>query len=165
MIRVRLILAFIISAYTCYSQSISRYVISSGAKYASNSSCGIYANVGELGIQTYAVTNNILTEGFVQPPPPLNTVIKFIEPATDDYSIFPNPTSNSIQITTGKSSNIIALEIYDLQGRKVEQNFDFQKNADTTYTLNIALLDNGVYFIKFITSNHSEYKVIRLVKI
>lgn len=167
MTKIKLILLFLsISTFTCFSQSLSRYVISSGGKYASNSNGGLSANLGELAVHTYTTTGNIFTEGFEQPPPFLSTKVQSTEISKNILGIFPNPASDHVVISLGKSSKLAVLEVYDAQGRHIDITSKLQKTADDNYLLNVSFLENGIYLIKIIDPGvNSGYKVIRFVKI
>ena len=54
-----------------FSQQLSRYVVSSGGNYSSNSGYTISSTIGEPMVATLTSSSNVLTQGFQQSFPPL----------------------------------------------------------------------------------------------
>jgi hypothetical protein len=160
------LLFFIGNIAFSYSQSISRSVISSNGRFVSNASGSLSSNAGEIAVTTLFSTNNILTEGFVQPVNEITTGIKPISPDTENISLYPNPATDNIYITTGSFNNSLIIEIYDVQGRKLILNSGFERTSENSYSFNIISLDSGIYFMKIIDKNTNQsVGFIRLVKI
>jgi len=68
-------------------------------------------------------------------------------------NVFPNPTSNFVSLTC--SDNAIA-EIVDLNGKSIISNIELNAGQNTSVaTNNIA---SGVYFVKFMTSNKTQFR-------
>ena len=87
-------------------------------------------------------------------------IATFVDPATadlDQLQIFPNPFSNVITIenTTLKELN---LQIYNANGQLVKS----IENEHSFSTINLASLNNGVYFLKVVTPETQ--KVLKLLK-
>ena len=61
-----------------------------------------------------------------------------------ETKLFPNPASDFISVTTN-STEKVKLEIYDLNGRLLLSD----ENVNSSKPINIAGLDNGIYFVKF----------------
>jgi hypothetical protein len=80
------------------------------------------------------------------------------------YSIFPNPTTGKLTIQAGVTkSTLIIAEVVDAAGKFVmKQNLNFD-SSDTSETINIANLANGLYFVKLTNSNNVT-ETIRIVK-
>lgn len=144
------------------AQSIVRSVISSGGNYSSNSNGALYANVGELQINNFPTTGYYLTEGFVQPEIYLPVFVPSNDVQSSDVSIFPNPSTGNISVISS-ADKISSVEIFDTQGRKVYEDKSGTTASNQKLTLNITELNNGVYFIKVITSK-SSVSMIRFVK-
>jgi hypothetical protein len=71
------------------------------------------------------------------------------------FSIYPNPAQQSIKILLAAKNKIIDFEIFDLQGKRIisQENFNSQNEID------ISKLENGIYLIKL------ENSVVRFEKI
>ncbi len=66
----------------------------------------------------------------------------------NDLIIYPNPTSNKLNIKT-LNSVIEQVEIYNLQGKRVLKMMNFKDKKD----INVSNLSKGIYFIKAKTEN------------
>ncbi len=73
------------------------------------------------------------------------------------YIVYPNPTSNTINISNVTVKDKI--EIYDIEGRKVGSLICANKHEE----INLEQLINGIYFIK-ITSKDGVYKTYKVIK-
>ena len=76
--------------------------------------------------------------------------------ALDKVSVFPNPTSNLLNIASPEAK-ISTLEIYDISGRKL-MNLDL--SANTHYQVDVSTLQSAVYFVKISTDMGSVTKQI-----
>nr|WP_321221458.1 T9SS type A sorting domain-containing protein [uncultured Psychroserpens sp.] len=64
----------------------------------------------------------------------------------DNISIYPNPVKNNLNIQTALNLQLESATIYDVRGRQViTQNL---KASNTLNTIDVSLLQEGVYFIK-----------------
>ena len=145
------------------AQSIRRTVISSGGNYSSNASGALYANVGELQINTFSSVNNYLTEGFVQPFVQFPVIVPSHTLPSESVVIFPNPSSDIIYVSASENKEI-ELEIYDIQGRLLIKNESIKLTKNTPYSLSILELNSGVYFIKTYTTdgNNNTFRFVKL---
>jgi len=75
-----------------------------------------------------------------------------------NVKLYPNPTSNNFKIDIGNNSNIEALEIYDILGKKV---MSVKNNIDH---VNISSLNNGIYILKIKTNNGEASKKLIVSK-
>lgn len=69
-------------------------------------------------------------------------------------SIYPNPTKDSINISTKSLQNIIKITVYDLLGKMV---IDKTINNLSTFKLSVKNLKQGVYVVKTKTENNKTY--------
>lgn len=71
--------------------------------------------------------------------------------------LYPNPSNGFVSIENPLNIQFQSIELYDLLGKKHEIYVDLN-----TSTINIELLNNGVYFIKITSNNHTQtYKIIK----
>ena len=86
--------------------------------------------------------------------------IKYVginELETDSYSIYPNPTNGNV---TFEGIGLNSIEIYDIQGRTLAQ----YTNLNGKLQINVNSYENGIYFVRLISSS-GEMAVKRLVVI
>ena len=115
------------------------YVGERGISQASASYCSIKLNSdGEIFVafKDGSVGNkaSVLRYGF---PLSLN------ENNIVDYSLFPNPTNNILNV---KSQELVDIEIYDSIGNLV-------LNKNSTKSIDVSKLSNGIYFVNIISGS------------
>ena len=69
-------------------------------------------------------------------------------------SIYPNPASDRLTL---ESAFDVEIEIYSMQGQVVKQ---ASLKANTQEQLDISMLQNGVYFVRNLTTNHTDKLII-----
>ena len=106
-----------------------------------NANVEIYLTDGYNGLSIRCLKNNISSE--------IN------ENSMDDFSIYPNPTTNSITIKGEKNMNQ-SFQIFDQMGREV---FKGKLNGITT-EVNLSILSKGIYTLKI----EGNYKPVQIVK-
>lgn len=70
--------------------------------------------------------------------------------------VYPNPTNNFITITYNINNNNakVGIELYDLNGKKVDNIFNGVKNSgEHKLKYNLSRLPSGVYFVRFESDN------------
>ena len=82
------------------------------------------------------------------------------EALAGEYNIFPVPASNILNFYTPSNDSKTSIEIYDLNGRKLDA---FLLNGNSG-TYNCAGLNNGIYFCRFITGEKVFSKKIIIEK-
>jgi hypothetical protein len=77
----------------------------------------------------------------------------------NSISIFPNPATNSIQITIESQfvQNEMGIKIYDLLGKLVYNNQNALSN-NSSAKINVAEIPNGIYFVTIYSKNNSYSK-------
>lgn len=90
----------------------------------------------------------------------LNSVLSVEENIENNFSLYPNPISNTGEVTIkSKSQDIDTLTIYDVLGAKVFEDF----NLTTTYTFPISNLKSGVYLVSLQSKKSNITQVKKLV--
>jgi len=153
---------------TTNAQTTSLELVSSSGDSFNNTNYQLDWSIGELVNETYAASQNILTQGFHQGT---YNVTSIDEKPLLKFSIraFPNPTSDfiSLKIHPIKNSNKpesekfnkIQYTITDLSG-KVLQTSKIQSNLKK---INFSDYTNGMYLIS-ITQNNQLLKLFQIVK-
>lgn len=67
--------------------------------------------------------------------------------------LFPNPAKNILKVTTGSDVSVSRIEVYNLLGDKM--NATFTSTGLNEYSVNVAGLMNGTYFIHIIMKDGS----------
>lgn len=73
---------------------------------------------------------------------------------------YPNPTSNSLNIYINGGYEITAYSVYNLAGQQVLQN----TSSGKTTSVDVATLQNGIYFVKVITDGGVVTKKFEVIK-
>ncbi|RLD49598.1 MAG: hypothetical protein DRJ05_20750, partial [Bacteroidetes bacterium] len=81
----------------------------------------------------------------------------------DNFKVFPNPAKNILNIIQNRNTNWpqLSISITDLSGRVVV-NEQLNSVASKQYQVNIADLQNGIYFIHLKSNDQSS--VLRFIK-
>ena len=133
-----------------FSQQLSRYVVSSGGNYSSNSGYTISSTIGEPMVTTLTSGSNVLTQGFQQSfSNPVDPTITIINPLDGD--IFPN--NNNIGIDFSITDFVVAAgtgdgHIHYFLNGAMTMKYDtlpivLNGLADGNYEMIIALTDNS----------------------
>ena len=137
----------------------AQQLVSTAGDYYQNSSGSLSFSLGELAIETFSSTNNILTQGFQQ----TNLVAVSIKelPGLDyEISVYPNPVKDIVILKipsdkmTGKQ-----YKLYDSNG-KLLQNKLLEK---TETEISFSSLAPATYFIK-VGEGEKELKTFKIVK-
>ena len=68
---------------------------------------------------------------------------------TADFSIFPNPATNFLNIIVSNTQRgLIRIDIFDLQGRTVYSDIVFCDEDENIFTIDIQNLPQGTYIVK-----------------
>lgn len=100
---------------------------------------------------------------------PINLTVGMqeINIANNNISIFPNPTSNLINIhfTLNQTSNV-KFELFDLLGKSIKTIIELNNQLSNTYETSTSLLDldSGIYFIKITLNNEEQIVKICISK-
>ena len=136
------------------AQEIQSSLLSTSGDYYTNESYSISWSIGEIAIETFTQTNNILTQGFQQTKL-TTTGIKDNTVAESQISLYPNPVTDLLFVSfdTEKTSYYI-LEIFDLIGsRKIQQRV---KNYSERIEIKVSDLESGMYLLH-LKSAENEY--------
>lgn len=144
------------STVLSFSQSISRSVISSSGNFASNASSALYCNAGEVIVNPFISTSNLLTQGFEQPLNPILTSITNSTTCFTEITLYPIPATGTINIKTDVPCQFLIIEIIDVQGRILILSSNPVSSADKIFSVEISTLKSGIYFIKFIDKNTNQ---------
>jgi hypothetical protein len=145
-----------------YATTISaQEVVSTQGDSYSNSNAGIDFTIGEVIINTGTDGSHDLTQGFHQ----TNWNILGVEDFAPDYeaSIFPNPTSDVLNIKTSSFENV-TYTLYDAQGKLVLQSI---LAAEVT-PIQVSHLAPGAYSLQLTfeegKKSASKSKTFKLIK-
>lgn len=69
----------------------------------------------------------------------------------ENFSIYPNPTKNTLNITTKSNNSAYTLNIYNILGALIQSTSVTSKT--TAHKLNVSNLADGLYFIQYINDN------------
>lgn len=116
--------------------------------------------MGECLTETYSSNANILTQGFQQNKFSITSVEENTG-STISVSVYPNPASSFINISTESSSlKKMKVELFDIAGKLIYSE-SFQNNIQ----LNISQYSNSAYILHVYDDNKSLVKTFKLQKI
>jgi hypothetical protein len=83
-----------------------------------------------------------------------NAVMIYEQDVNNTYILYPNPTSNYFWLNLKPDVEVVAIEIFNIQGKEVMQ----QKVLSSNLSFNISQFPNGIYYIRIYTSKGIDVK-------
>ena len=78
--------------------------------------------------------------------------------------LFPNPASDKIQFQILRRDERYDLELFDIIGKEIVIRPAIQINADENNTVDISMLNSGIYFLKITSLTTGDLLYGRFVK-
>ena len=91
---------------------------------------------------------------------PFGSVTFRLKPLEIQADVYPNPTSDIVNIKIDTEFETAKLELYNLQGQKLIQ----KEITEQKFELDISKLNAGIYKLRISTSNSSETKNISIIR-
>ena len=149
----KLILILLCLPFIGLGQVTTPSVVSSSGDSYSNGGVIMDYTLGEIVIETFSNTANILTQGFHQGDLKVTTAVVNLDIKT---KIYPNPTTNFIIIELEKNVNADIL-VYDINGKIVIKN---KLNEEQKKQLDFSFLNQGNYLLHInIADKQSVYQI------
>lgn len=124
-----------------YAQTTSPEVIASSGNHFIGTNVQLSWTIGDVIIETYSNVNNQLTQGFHQ----TNLIVSSVKDLNSNYSvsIYPNPSSDFVNIDVPNNKELLSIEIYNVNGQSVyhesfinKTSVNLQDNNYETSTIN-----------------------------
>jgi hypothetical protein len=144
-----------------FSQSISPEVIASAGEHYYNGSVQLSWTLGEVMIDTYDNGTNILTQGFHQTQLTVTSIEENL--AEVRMNLYPNPTSEFLNIDLGNNEKDINLQVYDMTGKLIHK--DVINAYDTKYVLPMQSVVTGKYLIQMQSEDGKMNTTHQVVKV
>lgn len=147
---------------TATGQSIERSVIGSTGGYFESTDYSLSQTVGEVAIETKTNGTIILTQGFQQPDSDQGVNVDELQLELS-YNVYPNPTSDFLNIALKSSSNFSG-EIYltDMKGQQITGTKSVSVGANfLTEKIDVSTLATASYIVII----KDEVKIIKAIKI
>jgi len=126
------------------AQSIEPQVIASAGEHFDNGTTQLSWTLGEVMIDTYDNGTNILTQGFHQTELTVTSVEETL--ANIRLNMYPNPTSELLNIDLGNNESDINLQLFDMSGKLVHS--DKIEAYQTKYFLPMNKVATGNYLVR-----------------
>lgn len=146
-----LLFLVIISFFKGYGQ----FVVSNSGSSFVNSNIKLDYTIGEVLTSTLDNNGYLVTQGFHQISWSIlssNNILNEV-----NIKIFPNPTSDYLNICSEISSDIL-VEIFNVNGQKL-----FKSSENTSHTIDVSNFSKGVYIINVYIQNQLS-KTVKLLK-
>lgn len=143
------------------AQSVEQNVIASAGEHFENGNVQLDWTLGEVMIDTYDNGTNILTQGFHQ----TELTVTAIEETLADISmnLYPNPTSEYLNIDLGNNDKDINLQLFDMTGKLIHQ---ARINAyQNRYVLPMNAVATGKYLVQMQTEDGKMNTTHQVVKV
>lgn len=143
------------------AQSVTPEVIASAGEHFDNGTTQLSWTLGEVIIDTYDNGSNILTQGFHQ----TNLTVTAVDEAVSDIrlNLYPNPTSEFLNIELGNNEKDINIQMYDMSGKLMHK--DVINAYDTKYVLPMQSVATGKYLIQMQSEDGKMNTTHQVVKV
>ena len=141
-----------------FCQTIQNSVISSTGGSASSGNVKMDYTLGETVIETFSAGGNTLTQGFHQ----TNLALVAIENVElfAELSVYPNPTSQFVNLDIPANYNLLDISMYDVTGKLLRT----KTNASGLVTFDVNDLATGTYYLQVIKPKNEQIKTFKLIK-
>lgn len=126
------------------AQSITPEVIASAGEHYNNGTTQLSWTLGEVTVATYDNGTNILTEGFHQTQLTVTSVEEVLSNVR--LNIYPNPTSELLNIEFGNNGQDITLQLFDMSGKLIHT--DKVEAYQAKYVLPMNEVATGNYLVQ-----------------
>lgn len=142
-----------------YSQTLHLETIAAGGDYFEQPNGSVSFTMGEGSAETYTAGGNTLTQGFQQS----NFNITAIDEKDANgtiISVYPNPTSEAVNIVFNSNLRGFIYELYDMNGKKTAE----QSVSGNTVSLDMMHYAQGVYTLRVFYENELRNFKIEKIK-
>jgi len=144
--------------FTVFGQTIQNSVIGSTGASASAGTVKMDYTIGEIVVETFTAGGQTLTQGFHQ------TTLHMVAIENADYfpeiSIYPNPTSDLVNIDIPANYDKLDISLYDVSGKLIRNFSDVQGKL----SFDAGTLAGGTYYLQMINTSANKIKTFKLVK-
>ncbi|MEI6578616.1 MAG: T9SS type A sorting domain-containing protein [Eubacteriales bacterium] len=155
--RLLLFFGILFISYSMNGQTIQNSVISSAGGSSSTSNVKMDYTLGETVIETFSAGGNTLTQGFHQ----TNLTLVAIENVElfAEMSVYPNPTSEFVNLDIPANYNLLDVNMYDVTGKLIRT----KTNVSGLVTFNVNDLATGTYYLQVINPQTQQFKTFKLI--
>lgn len=133
-------------------------VISAQGEEYTGTNLSVSFTIGEVVIDSYEGSNYSITQGFHQPILDFATGITFSE--ITGVSVFPNPTSDFINLSFDNIESDLVYELYDAKGKLYTQ----QKIYDINTIVSLKEFASGAYILFIREKNTTKFNSYKIIK-
>jgi len=157
-----LVFVFIIVHIPFNAQIISHETLVSAGETYSNSYAQISWTLGGIQSTTYNNGDVIITQGFMQSDLSVTTISKHIEDNNYSVKVYPNPVKDNLNIKFDPNNKEdLLIYLYNITGKQILTKT--LKNNNKIETINFKKLNNGIYFLKTLSSDGKYSETFKIV--
>lgn len=157
-----IIIVLLITTQLTAQPSIERQVVASTGGTWSNGSFNLDYTVGDFVVTTINNTTNYLTQGFQQPTV-LTISIKEHPKSNMDISVYPNPSTDYLNIKIINTSGNISIVLFDVTGQRMFTKEYSNASAELFTTIDMKHYATGTYYLRIINSDNTD-EIFRIIK-
>lgn len=154
---------FLASVLLSNAFSHSQEVISSDGNFIAGSGGSLSWTLGEMISETFENQTLYLTQGFQQPD--LGSLGSSSLLLNNDISIYPNPFTTFINLSSKSINSTFILKMYDSQLRLVLEMEFFFHSENNPVVIPLSNFPNGLYILSMSNRNCTELFHKRIIKI
>jgi hypothetical protein len=159
-----LVVGFLVSWTSCFSQQLSHQVLVPLAGVVSEKNLSYSQTVGETAVEIVGCSQFLFTQGFQQPG---IKVTPEIPPLGTGVSVYPNPVSDFLTIELfGESARTFRIEIINVSGTVVlTERIVFSDNFWYREPQNIENLIRGFYMVRITSEDRMINRTFKIEKL
>jgi hypothetical protein len=152
-----------IATFACseaFAQSITPQVIATTGGHGASANAQLSWTVGEVAVTTLSGGTSMITQGFHQ----TYDIATMVEesPAGMELRVYPNPTSDVVQVNLSGSHDQLSLTLHDISGRLV---YSMQISADAqAVVVPMEACVAGTYVLRIFSNDATMNHAYRIVK-
>lgn len=150
------------SYFNCNAQTIQRQVFSNGGISNSDTEVTLSSTIGEPVANTFALDSILLRQGFEQPIKDTAIATFIINDIAVEISVFPNPTTDFVNIQwTSSSQHRLLLELFNINGQQVLA----ESMVSNQHKIEVRQLPAATYLLRIRDPESQQFEIFKIEKI
>lgn len=145
--------------FIVFSQSLNPEVIGSTGDSFKTANSEVCFTIGEIAIETFQTGSNYLSQGFHQTEISTESIEDNVP--NIQFSLFPNPSVQQLNLSLFNSNENYNLFIYDMNGKLILQE---TINGKSNKVIDVSTYSTGVYLLHIVDKYHQTIKVFKIQK-
>jgi hypothetical protein len=148
--------------FTSKAQSLTPEVVATSGDFYTSATANLSWTLGELAVETYEGSSNILTQGFQQTDP--GTTTGFVSSETFEVLVYPNPVLETLNLQLTDLSGELKIELFDMKGSLMHARI-IPVFTESLQQIDMSGFPSGLYLLKLTGVSDKVSQTIKIQKI